>query len=182
MKRVTIATLTGVVALVLVAGVILQTAEGQKPPFGSPDDVTFAKNVWGQIKDYQQWPIRTDYMPGRSPHGDIIRTYYSMATVDGAPHHVIVKANYRGNNLTAEEVKASPEKYFSSATVMVQRENGYDPDNNNWFWAKYNADGSLQDNAKGMALAGRVAKGTDQGCIHCHAEAKGDDYFFTNDR
>jgi cytochrome c peroxidase len=42
-------------------------------------------------------------------------------------------------------------------------------------------DGSLDENDNGMAMAGRVAKGADKGCIACHAKAKGDDYVFTND-
>jgi hypothetical protein len=33
----------------------------------------------------------------------------------------------------------------------------------------------------GMQLAGRVAKGADEGCIACHTGAAGDDYVFTFD-
>lgn len=33
-----------------------------------------------------------------------------------------------------------------------------------------------------MALAGRVAKGADQGCIACHQTAEGGDYVYTHDR
>ena len=62
------------------------------------------------------------------------------------------------------------------------REAGYDDDNENWFWAKYLPDGSLDKNPKGMELAGRVAKGADMGCIACHSAAPGDDYLYVNDR
>jgi hypothetical protein len=58
-----------------------------------------------------------------------------------------------------------PNQYLGAITVMYQRKEGYDPENNNWFWAKYKPDGSLDKNPKGMALAGRVAKGMPQGCI-----------------
>jgi hypothetical protein len=73
-----------------------------------------------------------------------------------------------------------PSKHLGAVTVMFKREDGYDADNQNWFWAKYLPDGSLDKNPKGMQLAGRVAKGADAGCIACHSTAEGDDYLFTS--
>lgn len=35
---------------------------------------------------------------------------------------------------------------------------------------------------EGLALAGRVAKGIKTGCMVCHANAKGGDYIFANDK
>ena len=43
-------------------------------------------------------------------------------------------------------------------------------------------EGSLDQNPKGIPLAGRVAKGMDQGCIACHKAAPGGDYVFNHDR
>ena len=54
---------------------------------------------------------------------------------------------------------------------------GYDPENQDWFWVKYLPDGALDKNPAGMSLAGRVAKGADQGCIACHSGEE--DYLFT---
>jgi hypothetical protein len=68
-----------------------------------------------------------------------------------------------------------------AVTVMVQREASYDPEDNNWFWIKYNADGTISNDDKGTAMAGRVAKGMDTGCISCHKTAKDNDFIFTND-
>jgi len=39
----------------------------------------------------------------------------------------------------------------------------------------------LDKETKDMKLAGRVAKGMPQGCISCHANARGGDYLFVND-
>jgi len=103
-------------------------------------------------------------------------------SVDNKPYHVIVKDNFGGKGATLKTVSKSPEKYLAAITVMIQREAGYDPDNNNWFWVKYKANGEVDKNPKGIALAGRVAKGMDTGCIACHAKAKDNDYFFTNDK
>ena len=63
---------------------------------------------------------------------------------------------------------------------MFQREEGYDPETRDWFYAKYLPDGSMDENPMGMALAGLVGKGADAGCIACHQGA-GDDYLFTTD-
>jgi len=68
---------------------------------------------------------------------------------------------------------------------MYQRESGYDTDNQDWFWAKYNPDGSLyQKKVEGkiMQMAGRIWKGKtmeqNRGCLYCHASAGGGDYIF----
>ena len=68
--------------------------------------------------------------------------------------------------------------WLKAVTVMFKRENGYDADNQNWFWAKYKPNGSLHSNPKKMLLAGRVAKGKPAGCISCHRAAPGGDYLF----
>ena len=74
-------------------------------------------------------------------------------------------------------------QFFSFSVYCVRTQStssnlDYDPDNQNWFWAKYLPNGSLDKNPKGMQLAGRVAKGADAGCIACHAGADGGDYMF----
>jgi hypothetical protein len=97
------------------------------------------------------------------------------------PCHVIVKDNFAGEGATLETVAESPTDYLSWITVMVQREAGYDPDNNDWFWVNYGSDGVVRKTDTGMAMAGRVAKGMSMGCIACHASAGGGDYYFTND-
>ncbi|MFQ5491051.1 MAG: hypothetical protein ACE5GE_10045, partial [Phycisphaerae bacterium] len=66
-------------------------------------------------------------------------------------------------------------------TIMLQRETGYDSDNDNWFWVKYSPKGEVMKNPKDMLLAGRVAKGMSAGCISCHSQAGGDDYLYSND-
>jgi hypothetical protein len=63
----------------------------------------------------------------------------------------------------------------------MKKIDGYDPENEDWFWVKYAPDGGVAEGEGGIPLAGRVAKGTSQGCIACHANAKGDDYVFAND-
>ncbi|MBD3257520.1 hypothetical protein GF377_03730 [candidate division GN15 bacterium] len=168
---------TLLVALVALAWV----AQGQKMPFGGNEDISYANKVWSAIDGYRDWSIKSDVYPGKSPHGQYLQSYYSIIAVNGNHHHVIVKENYGGDDITAAKIRESRDNWLKSVTVMVQREKGYDPDNNNWFWVKYLQDGSIAKNPKGMSLAGRVAKGADTGCISCHAMAKGQDFLFSND-
>lgn len=138
-------------------------------PFGDKEDTEFAALVWAAMDGYENWIMKTDMYPGKSPHGKFLRMYYSMVRVAGKPYHIIVKDNY------------DAKKNLAAVTIMVQREAGYDADNNDWFWAKFKADGTIDRNPKDMALAGRVAKGMDTGCIACHKGAMDSDYVFTND-
>jgi hypothetical protein len=78
-------------------------------------------------------------------------------------------------------VQENPADYLMAVTPMVQREQGYDADNNDWYWVKYGPDGSIAMNDMEVAMAGRVAKGMPMGCIACHANAGGGDYLFAND-
>jgi hypothetical protein len=150
-------------------------------PFGGEKDVAFAGALWTAMEGYHDWIMQSDIMPGGSPHGKFVRMYYNIVTVGGKPYHVVVKDNYGGEGVTLEMVKENPGGYLMAVTPMLQREPGYDADNSNWFWVKYGADGSIDKNDKGMAMAGRVAKGMPMGCIACHANAAGGDYLFTND-
>ncbi|MBD3374675.1 hypothetical protein GF406_06535 [candidate division KSB1 bacterium] len=153
----------------------------QAMPFGGEKDVTFANQFWTAMKGYQEWPMKSEFYPGQSPHGKVLKLYYNLVNVDGEPYHVIVKDNFGGENATVETVAKSPKDYLAAVTIMVQMDEGYDPDNNNWFYAKYLKDGSLDKNAQGTALAGRVAKGMNAGCIACHKKAGDNDYLFSND-
>jgi hypothetical protein len=173
------------ILLVMIAGALIMffgpLIHSQDQPFGGKEDVSFANKLWAAMDGYANWKLKSGFYPGRSPHGKFLRIYYNIVPVDGRNYHVIVKDNYGGADATLEKVSTSPADYLVAVTVMVQREKGYDPEDDNWFWVKYSKDGTIEKNDKGLALAGRVAKGSQQGCIACHASAKGNDFFFSND-
>lgn len=158
-------------------------AEGQSktPPFGTQEDIEFAEKLWQAMDGYDEWRMRSGVYPGTSPHGAFLRVFYNVVHVDGEPYHIIVKDNYVGDDVTKKQVEASPDEHLGPVTIMLQRNAGYNPDHGDWYWVKYGPDGSIEKNPKGMSLAGRVAEGTDSGCIACHGNAQGDDYIFTND-
>jgi len=158
-----------------------EKAEMMEPPFGGEADVAYARALWAAMDGYTGWMMQSDIMPGKSPHGTFVRLYYNIVNIDGMPYHVVVKDNYGGEGVTLDMVNEDPGAYLMAVTPMVQREAGYDDENGNWFYVKYSADGSIDMNDKGMAMAGRVAKGMPVGCIACHANAADGDYLFTND-
>lgn len=174
-------TLLGSIGIGLMATSLVAWAQ---PPFGGEEDVTYAEALWETMKDTNLvGEKRTMSAPytGQHPHGAILDTIDGEISVEGTTGPVIVKRNYGGEGVSMEAVWNDPGQYLVAVTVMFQRED-YDPDNNDWFWAKYLPDGSLDTNPEGRPLAGRVAKGMEQGCIACHSTASGDDLVFGHDR
>ncbi|MBN2565567.1 MAG: cytochrome P460 family protein [Candidatus Eisenbacteria bacterium] len=166
-----------ITALVLAPSLVV----AQEAQFGAPADVDFAHALWEAMSGYQDWLLKSDIYPGVSPHGLFLRMYYNVVNIGGAAYHVVIKDNFGGKDLTLEAVKENPNDHLKAVTVMVQREAGYDSDNNDWYWVKFGTDGTIDRNEGGTPLAGRVAKGSRAGCIACHVNAAGGDYLFTND-
>lgn len=154
---------------------------GKAMPFGGSKDVAFAKKLWKSMDGYEKWKLTTPVSKGQSPHGKWIRLFATWVTVDGKHYPIIVKDNYGGRGVTRDRVGKDRKTWLKAVTIMLQREEGYDPDNQNWFWVKYGKDGTIEKNPDGMLLAGRVAKGMPKGCISCHSQAGGGDYLFSND-
>jgi len=171
----------GVAALAL--GVGVASANGM-PPFGSDNDAAYAAKVWAAMVKLNlagKNEIKAFPYEGTPPHGKMLELFYAKATIDGHTGDLVVKRNFGPKDVTKEQVLANPGKHLGSVTVMFRREKGYDPADKDWFWVKYMADGSLAKNAKGMRLAGKVAKGKDKGCIACHTLADGGDFLYTTD-
>ncbi len=179
-KRIT--KFAGVVAIV---GLSATAALAQMDaPFGNEHDVDYAADLWAAMIDMNMAgpdAIRSFPYEGVEPHGFVLETFYTKATLGGHTGDLVIKRNYGPTGVEIEEVQADPAAHLGAITVMFKREAGYDDEGNNWFYAKYLPDGSLDQNGKGMALAGLVAKGADQGCIACHSAAPGDDFLFTTD-
>lgn len=116
-----------------------------------------------KYQDWDLWPGKDKMYKGQPPHGAFLTTYINKevkSAIDAGkvtgPGAIIVKENY------------SPEKQLAAVTVMYKVA-GYDPEANDWFWAKYKADGTVEKE-------GKVA-----GCINCHAAKKANDYVFTSE-
>lgn len=147
------------------------------PPFGGSKDLERAESLWRTMRNYRSWasyPGLEGWQDGKSPHGKHLKYYINTTAArnPAAPGNgaIIVKENYM----------ARDPKSMGAITVM-QKIRGYDPEDSDWFWVKYDPKGGVMTNPKGMKLAGRVAKGMPQGCIACHSNAGGGDFLFIND-
>ncbi len=178
--------MTRPIAIAAALGAALAAAPGlaQEHPFGGQDDQDYAAQLWQVLTEMRlagDDRITTLPYEGVEPHGFVLETLYATATLDGHDGKVIVKRNYGPEGVSVSEVQADRGGHLGAVTVMFQREEGFDPETNDWFWAKYLPDGSLDQNPAGVPLAGRVGKGADAGCIPCHAQAEGDDFLYTTD-
>ncbi len=169
----------GFVAAVVVSGTLLahhfiRTPDAEAQVRRSqPYEIRF----WNWLKDakYENWGPwpgeRADFFPGQSPHGAFLKMYINRPAAgspENPPHgSIIIKENY-----------GKDKKTLMAITIMY-RAKGYDPEHNDWYWVKYNPDGTVAKAPPAMGsmpLAGKV-----QGCIKCHSSADGDDFTFVND-
>lgn len=167
-----------------IAAVLLSLAvNASAADFGDPENVNYARELWSTMIDAGYagpGGLMSRPYTGQHPHGAILDTISGQIAMQGKLHQIIVKRNYGGEGVSISNVANDPEKYLKAVTVMLKRP-GYDPENNDWFWAKYLPDGSLDKNPAGMQLAGKVAKGKPKGCIACHSAAPGGDMMFLVD-
>ncbi len=195
MKRTVHALVTATAAAAIAAGGALaqqsvaeKSAAEMEPPFSGQANVEYARALWNAMENASfvgEDSIVTFPYVGTPPHGAVLEYIETEFSFAGHTDLLIVKKNYaiEGEEEEIEQAILNDRmESLDSVTVMFRREQGYDPDHQNWFWAKYAPSGALATNPKGMALAGRVAKGADQGCIACHQAAGGGDYIYSHDK
>jgi len=91
---------------------------------------------------------------------DLAKDTYLSADAPFAECSVVVKPLYVGDN----------RDMISSLFVMVKMPAGYDPENSNWWYGKFDASGTY------ASAQGRV-----EGCIECHKDAAETDYMFSKE-
>ena len=168
----------------ILAAAIAGLAQGAgAQEFGTEADTAYADLLW-QVMEASKLvgdnSIMATPYEGGPPHGVMLETFYTKATVDGHTGDLIVKRNY-GPEGVSRRTRFWPIRpvTLGAVTVMFRREDGYDADNQDWFWVKYLPDGTLDKTPNGASMAGRVAKGGETGCIACHSGVE--DYVFTSD-
>lgn len=117
--------------------------------------------------DYRQWrlwPEKGELYVGQEPHGAFLTTY-----VSDRAHSAIVgkKGTIPVGSIIVKE-NYDVDKNLDSLTVIYKMA-GYNPDASDWFWAKYQPDGTID-------LEGKVA-----GCIECHGQVRDNDFIYTSD-
>ncbi|MGI9423157.1 MAG: hypothetical protein ACR2PA_08185 [Hyphomicrobiaceae bacterium] len=169
-------------SVLLLMGIITVASKAaDKSPriaYGKQQDVVLATKLWRVlVARGLAGPDRINVhaFEGTEPHGSIQQIYKADVTVDGRRATVIVKANHVSADATVSAVYQTPNKYLAAYTVMFVNKHGYDPENKDWFWAKYEPDGAISRNSNGVAIAGRVGKIAAVGCIGCHKKIGGKD-------
>lgn len=130
-----------------------------------PDAATLL-NMFTEENSYKEWSIwpGTDaMMAGNGVHGDYVSVYVSdnaLATAEAGeglmPYEtMVVKEGFNAD------------KELTGIYLMYKAE-GFDEDNNDWFWASYSADGTVK------------SEGQLNGCIGCHEGKAEADYIFVN--
>ena len=112
---------------------------------------------------WELWPKKGKLYKGTEPHGSLLTTF-----INNTAHFSIKKKKGMEDGSIIAKENYTAEKKFVALTVMYKIK-GYNPAAGDWFWAKYNPDGTV-------AAAGRV-----KGCIDCHSAKKDNDYIFTGE-
>lgn len=170
------------IAAILILGLIVSLQFGPKNTVRAqtekrPTGPTFESQFWNYLRQvhYRNWAPapgqKAGHYPGKSPHGAFLKTYVNrIAAADPKelPHgSIIIKENY------------DKEKKLAAITVMY-RVKGFDSKHNDWYWVKYNPDGTVATTP--AAKGGKPIAGSFKSCIDCHSTAKGGDYYFANDK
>jgi len=114
-----------------------------------------------QTNPYTEWGTWPDesfkgYLPSGAPHSKVVKIFVNdigLSVANKFPGEmpegtIIVKDNYMG------ETVGDPG--MLGAVTMMYKVKGYNPEGNDWFWAKIKPDGRVD------------AAGKPAGCIGCH--------------
>lgn len=156
------------------SGGVTGSQSQQRSGTSSRVDEPFEVRFWNYLQQaqYRNWaPLAgqtDDFYPGHSPHGKQVKLYSNRAAAahpDNFPYgSILVKENYDASG-----------KSLMAITVMY-RSKGFDPENGDWVWTKFEPDGEVAV-MNGMKLTGKIGM-----CVQCHKSAEGGDFIFANDR
>jgi len=108
---------------------------------------------------YPYWPGHEGVQPGQSPHGDLHEVFIHPVLYEALP----IKNKTAPDGSMVIKCNMNAQKEVVAFTVMVKVK-GYNPEANDWFWAKIKKDGTVD-------AAGKV-----ESCIECHSLLKNNDY------
>ena len=146
---------------VFVSAAFLSRAGENTPPADGEKFWTYISKT-NFYKKWGMWPGHEGMYPGNSPHGAYIRLYANDSALKAAkagkpmPYGaILVKENYDKDKKTLMVI------------TPMYKVKGFNPDGDDWFWAKYSPDGTPMQ-------VGKV-----EGCMNCHSAQKSRDWIFT---
>lgn len=178
-----------VLSTLLVAGAVWFGSEGESSgagrfdrssagdmasPFGGKEDVRRAKSLRRTIRGYRNWtsyPGLEGWQPGKSPHDKMLKHYLNSVAARNP-------ANPGDGYLIVKENHMARDPNTLAAVTVIKKIRGYDPDNADRIWVKFNPKGEVMTHPKGMKLPGHVVKGF---ASLVTATPAGGDSLFVND-
>ncbi|MCF8129027.1 MAG: cytochrome P460 family protein [Deltaproteobacteria bacterium] len=148
--------------VVLILATMDAWSESHKKPVPRGNAVWTYISETNPYETWDYWPGHEGMYPGKSPHGAFLKLYANKMAIEAARKGepmpsgaILVKENY------------GKDKKTLVAITPMYKVLGYNPENGDWFWAKYEANGTI------------AAEGMVDSCIQCHLSAKQNDYIFT---
>ena len=118
--------------------------------------------VTDSYKKWEFWPGKEGLYKGSFPHGAQVKLYVNRIALEAAragkempPGAIILKENYGKDG-----------KKLIAVTPMFKIK-GFNPAGDDWFWAKYKADGSVEKSGKL------------ENCIECHSSVRYRNWIFS---
>jgi hypothetical protein len=146
--------------------------------YGKKSDVALAKALWRALETARMVGprrLQVHAFEGRKPHAIVQQVWAGNVRVQGRMGRAVVKANHKKKGASVAAAYDRPDRFLSDYTVMFKAAKGYDPRNQDWFWVKYEPDGSIGADGNGVAIAGRVDSPSGYGCAGCHRKLGGQD-------
>jgi len=115
---------------------------------------------------YQSWaqfPEAQGAVPSNPPHGAMARIFINVKVQEAMQNFTGSLPD--GAIIVKENLGENPTEKAQALTVMWKVA-GFDPDNNDWFWANVTPDGQVN------------AEGKVPGCVNCHGAARANDFVF----
>ncbi len=157
------------------------SGEAVDPGWGSEQDAAAALQWWSSndganlgwqtAEAWERYPGTTELRVGMEPHGARQNLWHTTDPAEGQVGYTVLKENYPPEGDGDELV---------AVTIGIKREAGYDPDNQDWFWTRFNPDGTLFMIGE-LPAAGAVEPEPGAGCRGCHRAAADGDYTYVND-
>lgn len=120
-----------------------------------------------QTDPYQNWgqfPDAQGIVPSSAPHGPMARIFINEPVEQALDADVGQLPD--GAIIVKEQVGQSDSDKAEALTIMWKVD-GFDPQNNDWFWADIKPDGTV------------MAEGKIDGCISCHSIVRDNDFVYT---
>ncbi len=129
---------------------------------------TTATAVWAHLEsaNYTSWPLWPEkgrLYSGGQPHGMLLTTYVNNPALNA----INTKAGTMPAGAVVVKENYMPDSTLAAVTVMYKAP-GFNPDHNDWFFLKRNADGTVEVEGRGA------------GCQNCHQGVRQNDYLFTS--